>query len=109
MSREEGAVVAVAVLCTAILFVRALPYDTQVNTVGVVVGLVGGGFLNWWFSRRTEREVRIILRAMVLKEEGEEIEFNRNARGEIVGFHLKRDLSDAVSVSDTRMGRKVKR
>jgi hypothetical protein len=107
MSREEGAVVAVGVLCAAILFVRALPYDTQVNAVGVVVGLVGGGFLNWWFSRRTSREVRIILRAMALKEEGEEIEFRYNAKGAVVGFHFKRTPVDAVSVSDPSMDRKV--
>jgi hypothetical protein len=71
------------------------------SVAGIVLGLVGGGFLNWWFSRRTSREVRLILRGLAEMAAGREVEFRRNAKGEIVGFHFKRTIMDTVSTSDS--------
>jgi hypothetical protein len=73
------------------------------TVVGTAVGIFAGGVLNWLFTRRTSREVRLILRALAVQAEGRNVEFRRNDKGEIVGFRFRRSISDAVSVSDTSL------
>jgi hypothetical protein len=77
------------------------------TVVGTAVGIVAGGVLNRWFSRRTSREVRLILRAFAEKAETGNVEFRRNEKGEIVGFHFKRSPVDAVSTSDASLDIKL--
>jgi hypothetical protein len=68
--------------------------------VWTVLSIFTGAVLTWIFSRRTSREVRLILRAFAKKSEAEQIEFVYNDKGEAVDFRLVRRVSDAASVSD---------
>lgn len=45
--------------------------------------------------------MRLILRALAEEAETGCVEFRRNEKGEIVGFHLKRSTSDEVGVSNS--------
>jgi len=65
------------------------------------LAIFAGGVLTWLFSRRMSQEVRLILRALAEMAETGDVEFRRDAKGRIVGFNLKRSVSDDVGVSDS--------
>jgi hypothetical protein len=76
-----------------------LPRDVWLTVVSIAAGVVLGGFLNWWFSRTTSHEVRLILRGLAEMAAGRKVGFRTNAKGKFVGLDLHRSISDAVSTS----------